>query len=82
MTNRTPLAGTSAAEPDPDSLILTSPPISAGPSRAPRPASRAVRRVAQSGRWLTEEEFAELLDYIGSSDVRVRVGELREQFPP
>lgn len=43
---------------------------------------RAVRRLEERGCQPTEEEFAALLDYIGSSDVRVRVGSLQEAFPP
>jgi hypothetical protein len=30
----------------------------------------------------TEQEFAELLDYLGDSDVRERVEELQEAWPP
>ncbi|HEX9362329.1 MAG TPA: hypothetical protein VGA47_00915 [Candidatus Dormibacteraeota bacterium] len=43
---------------------------------------RAMRRLQQRGCAPTEEEFAALLDYIGSSDVRVRVEDLVEVFPP
>jgi hypothetical protein len=43
---------------------------------------RAVRRLAQRGCGPGEEEFAALLDYIGSSTVRVRVEEIVEAFPP
>lgn len=43
---------------------------------------RVMRRLEQTGCQPTEEEFAALLDYIGSSDVRLRVGELDEALPP
>ena len=43
---------------------------------------RVMRRLEQAGCQPTEEEFAALLDAIGSSDVRLRVGELQESFPP
>jgi hypothetical protein len=36
----------------------------------------------QRGVGPNEEEFAALLDYIGSSDVRLRVQDLLEAFPP
>jgi len=41
-----------------------------------------VSRLEQRGCRPSEEEFAALLDYIGSSDVRLRVGNLQEAFPP
>jgi hypothetical protein len=43
---------------------------------------RAVRRLQQDGGGPGEEEFAALLDYIGSSTVRVRLEEIVEAFPP
>jgi hypothetical protein len=42
----------------------------------------AVRRLQQDDGGPGEEEFAALLDYIGSSTVRVRVEEIVEVFPP
>src|SRR5262245_56490567 len=47
-----------------------------------RRLGRVMRRLEQTGCRPTEEEFAALLDYIGSSDVRLRVGELEEAVPP
>jgi hypothetical protein len=41
-----------------------------------------MRRLAQRGCGPNEEDFAALLDYIGSSDVRVRVEDLVQVFPP
>jgi hypothetical protein len=41
-----------------------------------------MRRLEQRGCRPSEEQFAALLDYIGSSDVRLRVGNLQEVFPP
>jgi hypothetical protein len=43
---------------------------------------RAVRRLVQRGCGPGEEDFAALLDYIGSSTVRVRLEEIVEAFPP
>ena len=45
---------------------------------------RVVERLAEQTPHLqpTEQEFAEFLDYIGSSDVRVRVAKLGKTFPP
>ena len=43
---------------------------------------RVMRRLKRRGCGPNEEEFAALLDYIGSSDVRVRLEELVEVFPP
>ena len=41
-----------------------------------------MRRLEQLGCLPSEEKFAALLDYIGSSDFRLRVGNLQEGFPP
>ncbi len=41
-----------------------------------------MRRLEQSGCRPSEKQFAALLDYIGSSDVRLRVDNLQEVFPP
>jgi hypothetical protein len=43
---------------------------------------RAMRRLTQVGCEPSEEEFVALLDYIGSSDVRFRISELQDAFPP
>jgi hypothetical protein len=42
---------------------------------------RVMRRLAQRGCGPDEQEFAALLDYIGSSAVRVRLEEIVEVFP-
>jgi hypothetical protein len=41
-----------------------------------------MRRLEQNGCRTSEKQFAALLDYIGSSDVRLRVDGLQEVFPP
>jgi hypothetical protein len=43
---------------------------------------RVMRRLAQRSCEPDEQEFAALLDYIGSSAVRVRLEEIVEVFPP
>jgi hypothetical protein len=45
---------------------------------------RVLEQLAEQSSHLepTEEEFAELLNYLGDSDVRERVGKLRKAFPP
>jgi hypothetical protein len=41
-----------------------------------------MRRLEQNGCRTSEKQFAALLDYLGSSDVRLRVDNLQEVFPP
>jgi hypothetical protein len=43
---------------------------------------RVMRGLQQRGCGPNEDDFAALLDYIGSSDVRVRIEDLVEVFPP
>jgi hypothetical protein len=42
----------------------------------------AVQRLRRAGRQISEAQFAALLDYTGDSDVRVRIEQLRNAFPP
>jgi hypothetical protein len=41
-----------------------------------------MRRLEQAGRHISEAQFATLLDYLGDSDVRVRIEQLHHAFPP
>lgn len=43
---------------------------------------QVVQRLRRAGRQISEEQFAALLDYVGDSDVRVRIEQLRKAFPP
>jgi hypothetical protein len=47
-----------------------------------RRLGRAVQRLRRAGRHISEAQFAALLDYSGDSDVRVRIEQLRNAFPP
>jgi hypothetical protein len=47
-----------------------------------RRLGQAVKRLEQTGRRISEAQFAALLDYIGDSDVRLRIEQLRKAFPP
>ena len=42
----------------------------------------AVQQLRQSGRQVSETQFAALLDYTGDSDVRTRIEQLHTVFPP
>jgi hypothetical protein len=44
--------------------------------------SQVIRRLERTGRHISEAQFAALLDYIGDSDVRVRIEQLHHAFPP
>jgi hypothetical protein len=44
--------------------------------------SQVAQRLEQTGRHISEAQFAALLDYIGDSDVRVRIEQLDKAFPP
>ena len=44
--------------------------------------SQVAQRLEQTGRHISEAQFAALLDYLGDSDVRVRVEQLHKAFPP
>ncbi len=43
---------------------------------------QAVQRLRHAGRHISEAQFAALLDCTGDSDVRVRIEQLRNAFPP
>jgi hypothetical protein len=44
--------------------------------------SQVTQRLEQTGRHISEAQFAALLDYLGDSDVRVRIEQLHKAFPP
>jgi len=44
--------------------------------------SQVVQRLEQTGRQISEAQFAALRDYVGDSDVRVRIEQLHRAFPP
>lgn len=43
---------------------------------------QVTQRLEQTGRHISEAQFAALLDYLGDSDVRVRIEQLHKAFPP
>jgi hypothetical protein len=44
--------------------------------------SQVAQRLEHGGQAISEADFAALLDYLGDSDVRLRIEELHTAFPP